>query len=234
MSRRQMVIALLSLCLMSCGQTQKLSAPDVSRFDVPSPTEVGRPTMDEMIEIINEAYAAHPDSNLQLVQAEIWTKLRSLPKTTRTAEPEAVASSSIFRLSYQELLLLASKPWYAVPTNTCRTLAVNETDRQWPSYSTQYQNRPDAFRHAYWNILMCRRINEEWARLFSTAHESDQENGLLDAQMDLNNNGIGRAIWRTFPGRSEAGYSELVKTFRYTKVTSFSGAVPYLIYLAGS
>ncbi len=33
--------------------------------------------------------------------------------------------------------------------------------------------RIDATRHIYWNVLMTRGVSEEWAEVFSCAHEQD-------------------------------------------------------------
>jgi len=54
-----------------------------------------------------------------------------------------------------------------------------------------WQTNGDAFRHGYWNALMVRSIGAYWAEQFATAHESEETN-LLDKEMDLTNNAIGR------------------------------------------
>lgn len=55
--------------------------------------------------------------------------------------------------------------------------------------------RGDAFRHAYWNAVMTKEIDETWARKFATAHESETPAG-NDRTMDLRNNGVGRGVGR--------------------------------------
>lgn len=195
--------------------------------------DVATTSLEDMADIINRAYATYPDSAVGPVRAFIWEELKSRKTAGRKPEPMSVQSYSIFDLNWQETLVLMSEPWNGPATSTCRTLAVNEANRQWPTYS-QIRDKADGFRHAYWNILMCRRISEDWARKLSTAHEYGSPNGLLDAQMDLNNNGIGRALWRSYGwSKSESQYSTIVKDWQYVKVTSFSGAVPYIIYLSG-
>lgn len=234
-----MSLLLIGLTVMAgCGKDNPV-APEV-KSTYPSMDwyqahhdEMATVSLEEMTTIINRAYAAYLDSAIDPVRTFIWDELKSLKTQPRRAEPMDVESYSIFTLNWQENLLLLSEPWNGLPTNTCRNLAMNETGRQWPNYN-QFQDKADGFRHAYWNILMCRRISEDWARKFSSAHEYGSPNGLLDAQMDLNNNGLGRAIWRAYIwSKSEAEYSTIVKDWRYTKVDRFDGAVPYIIYLAG-
>lgn len=234
-----LVVAGMTLLVSGCGHKSPLDPaatqqlPSMAWYEA-HPDEVGFVTLDQMVAIIERAYVANPDSSIDEVRAFIWTELKKAKQLSTPPGKTSINSYSIFSLNWQETLLLMGEPWNAFPTNTCRSLAVDETNRQWPGYA-QFQDRADGFRHAYWNILMCRRISEDWARKFSTAHEYGAVNGLLDAQMDLNNNGIGRALWRSYSwSRSESQYSGIVKGWQYVKVTSFSGAVTYIIYLAGA
>jgi hypothetical protein len=236
MYRSLFLALILTFSVISCGQRAiSVVAPEIPVVTIPDSSDVGRPTLDEMCAVIGRAYAANPDSNRSRVQQHIWMELRNMKHEDQQVGPLSVESSSIYNLNWQEILLLAQYPEYAWATKTSRDDAVSETNRQWPSYTSQYQNKPDAFRHAYWNILMSRRACVEWAYSYSTAHESGATNGLLDSQMDLNNNALGRSIWRYHTwSRTEASYSDLVKRWQYTKVTSFTGNVGYLIYLTGS
>lgn len=244
-SRRLMfvvlVIAAIGAFTASCGKVNQLTGSEYADDLYPSmgwytahTDEVSTVSLEQMADIVNRAYAAHPDSAIGPVRQFIWNELKATPPKSKTVnEPMSVDSYSFYGLTKQEQLLLLGEPWYAKRTYESRDAAVNETSRQWPNYP-QYQDKADGFRHAYWNILMCNRINEDWARKFSTAHEYGAVNGLLDSQMDLNNNGIGRALWRVYAtSRSESQYSSIVKGWQYVKVTSFTNAVPYIIYLAG-
>lgn len=65
-----------------------------------------------------------------------------------------------------------------------------------------YQNRSDAFRHCYWNWLMCKSSSIEWATAFGNAHEGSSPND-DDTRMDLNNNMVGRRIFSSNPSASE-------------------------------
>jgi hypothetical protein len=52
----------------------------------------------------------------------------------------------------------------------------------------------DAFRHAYWSALQAKEYGPDWARSFTTAHESVPGNPANREAMDLYNNGIGIQI----------------------------------------
>ena len=67
-------------------------------------------------------------------------------------------------------------------------------------------DQSDAFRHAIWNLLMCKYVDKPWAQAFATAHEcaSEEElqeegcHGFTKAEhtvMDLHNNQEGRDLW---------------------------------------
>ena len=57
-------------------------------------------------------------------------------------------------------------------------------------------NNGDAFRHAYWNALMTKRMNKDIAKEFADAHEYGQTG--IASQMDLLNNQIGRNDGETY------------------------------------
>lgn len=105
--------------------------------------------------------------------------------------------------------------------------------------STPYLNtKADAFRHAYWNILLSKYVSEEFAEAFTTAHESNSEHPDQTA-MDLHNNKIGRAIAQRFPDASDTELADILSKefyqytddpFRFTNAgPEFNG----LIYIAG-
>ena len=90
-------------------------------------------------------------------------------------------------------------------------------------YNTDaWQDNADAFRHAYWNALMTKRISKfytiptgtpefpssitveiDFAKLFADAHETDPDNIGVDKEMDLRNNALGREMAETYSELSE-------------------------------
>jgi murein DD-endopeptidase MepM/ murein hydrolase activator NlpD len=69
----------------------------------------------------------------------------------------------------------------------------------------------DAFRHAYWNILLTKKFGEDWTRRFTTAHEALPGNGASREAMDLYNNEVGRKIASNNPNADETRLTVLLK-----------------------
>ena len=68
----------------------------------------------------------------------------------------------------------------------------------------QLSTKANAFRHALWNILICRKTlkftkNENksvvWAQKFTDLYEKVTKNEYLDEAMDLHNNRVGRKVF---------------------------------------
>lgn len=68
----------------------------------------------------------------------------------------------------------------------------------------------DAFRHAYWNALMTRRLGETFARKYATAHETVPNPASREA-MDLYNNERGRSIALEHPDASPEELASLIQ-----------------------
>jgi hypothetical protein len=68
----------------------------------------------------------------------------------------------------------------------------------------------DAFRHIYWNVLMSRRIGEDFATSFGTAHEGVPGNPADREAMDLYNNELGRRIARENPDATEEELQQII------------------------
>ncbi len=68
----------------------------------------------------------------------------------------------------------------------------------------------DAFRHAYWNAIMTRRTDAEFAEAFATAHETGSDTPEADQAMDLHNNAVGRRIAVAHPDATDEELFDLV------------------------
>lgn len=123
--------------------------------------------------------------------------------------------------------------WYSgnvLPTYRASQDAWTEAERQWPGMDANH-TKADAFRHAFWNILLAKRINLWWALAYTTAHESCGPEGLVKA-MDLHNNDVGRRIFSLQRSRSESQLSTTVKNYSYRRVSSVREmGTPSLVYL---
>lgn len=69
----------------------------------------------------------------------------------------------------------------------------------------------DAFRHAYWNALMIKRFNTNFAQNYANAHEGVAGNPATREAMDLYNNSVGRRIALEHPGASDEELANLVQ-----------------------
>ncbi|MCD8742521.1 hypothetical protein LT679_18065 [Mucilaginibacter roseus] len=59
-------------------------------------------------------------------------------------------------------------------------------------------NKADAIRHAYWNVLMAKNIDNAFAEKMATAHESEAGDTYAK-KMDLHNNAVGRQLVKNNP-----------------------------------
>nr|WP_154892616.1 hypothetical protein [Paenibacillus xylanexedens] len=71
-------------------------------------------------------------------------------------------------------------------------------------YNGANDGKQDAFRHAYWNILMTRDIGASQAKEVADTHEEFNPGTAMQGQMDDYNNSVGRSL---FPGGSPSNSS---------------------------
>ncbi|WP_168123794.1 hypothetical protein [Paenibacillus sp. HB172176] len=72
-------------------------------------------------------------------------------------------------------------------------------------YSRPEDGKQDAFRHAYWNILMTRDIGSGQAKEVADIHEEYNPGSALANEMDLYNNSIGRGAYSAvLPGADDS------------------------------
>jgi len=94
--------------------------------------------------------------------------------------------------------------------NASRTpsIAENETVRRFGGQGED--DRSDAFRHAYWNALMVKYSNKDYAKDIATAHETASPN-TMPKTMDLHNNEVGRTIGEIYKDQSDDAIADAVK-----------------------
>ncbi len=102
--------------------------------------------------------------------------------------------------------------------------------------------KADAFRHAYWNILMTKRTSSIFAEVEGFAHETNclDPNDPKAKAMDLHNNKVGRNLALQFPTSSEEEILVKLKDYKYvftddptTYEASATNDQDALIYFAG-
>lgn len=200
----------------------------------PAPAPIGtepvadaRPTLEQLDALIDQLRADVPDLALEdpdfiaLLADEVaaWS-----PRPATTWSYDLGGTT----LTGAELQLLLTHPWWVKKTRQASDDAKARAAVVFPG--GQYRTRADAFRHAYWNVLLSSRISLSWATNFATAHESESSG--VDRAMDLHNNMVGRGIYAAHMTASEPSLSAYVQTKCTTKVTNAAGmATPCLVFL---
>ncbi|MFA6473754.1 MAG: hypothetical protein WCV85_02680 [Patescibacteria group bacterium] len=190
-------------------------------------SEIAIPSLDVFAQIADSIIDGKVISDTILIRDKIWEALRACGKGN--ASTPTATSYSISNLTSQEFWLLMANPWNANATNTARNLALSAAQNVWPG--SQYQTKADAFRHAYWNILMSKYVSISWAQQVATAHESESPN-TVDKAMDLDNNAVGRRLYSQYSWYSESDFVYMLRYYTYVKVSSIPAYTWYLVYLA--
>lgn len=236
-SRLALVFALAAILATSCGRSPSVLGPQTgtvpSTFDefTTRQGEIIVPSLTEFSALVDRVVAGHPEATPDEIRQGIWEELRAsrLRSPERDARPLA-ATRYLGDLTPAELWLLMSNFWLADETEDATNEAIAETGRQWQGWSDFEDTKPDAFRHAYWNVLLSKYVNETWASKFATAHESQTPAG-LPKSMDLHNNAVGRGIFRSNSTKSQAQLSSIVKNYRYIYVTTFNQSYNGLVHI---
>lgn len=95
-------------------------------------------------------------------------------------------------LNPQEQALYDSNVWKGTQSLYYGKIAFDAADARY-TVDVLHNGNGDAFRHAYWNALMVKHIDYNWAYDWATAHEEGAPNNPpLEKEMDLYNNREGR------------------------------------------
>jgi RHS repeat-associated protein len=98
------------------------------------------------------------------------------------------------RLNDKEKMLVLLNPIAAYEVREARIKAEFATRKRFPDVKVAWNNQADAYRHAYWNAEMTRRMGMSLAEKFATAHEAGENNNPQEKQMDLYDNMVGREL----------------------------------------
>lgn len=103
--------------------------------------------------------------------------------------------------------IFLKNPRYFIPTLKATAETIKICDYKFGDQH-HLDNPTNAFRHAYWNYLICIRCfkvsgsmekSVEWAEKVTNLHEDLSPNEDLAREMDLHNNRIGREVFLKFP-----------------------------------
>ncbi len=109
-------------------------------------------------------------------------------------------------------------PRYFIPTLRATLETIKVCDDEFGD-AHHLDNPANAFRHAYWNFLICvkcykvagpREKVADWAKKITELHEDLSPNDELAREMDLHNNQIGREIFKKYG-------DEIVEPVKYFK-----------------
>ena len=174
-------------------------------------------------------------------------ELNNFVAPKRVKEDEMTNSYWGANLSPEEVQVLKDHfGWGMEPLlmNNWKNLAIKTAQEVYPDLDGDGMllNDPgDAFRHGYWNALITRTYGEDFARDFTTAHETEPNSdpdALEQSFMDLHNNEVGIQIAIDNPNASK----EELKNLVYEALTSgelyvwdgndiyYSNECPYCIY----
>lgn len=186
--------------------------------------------LDTLAQTTNSILISEPNLSEHQLRDRLFDELRKL-KEERDHQKRGIPSGPTIwghELTWAEFWLLYWNSTNIIPTFQASQDAKNESQRQWTNMSGD-DTKQDAFRHAYWNVLLAKRISLGWARDFSNAHESESKNQAAK-RMDLHNNGIGRNEYSRYWSRSDAWFSIHFKNFTYIfHPHNFTGPFEYAL-----
>jgi len=140
-------------------------------------------------------------------------------------------------------ILFLSRPRLIAPTLRATHKTMEICDRL---YGKEHHKstRGNAFRHAFWNYLMCHEHyklvkNEQkaviWAKKVTDLYEKVTQNSIMDEKMDLHNNKIGRVQFQlnTLLNEEEMVSFFTEKAKKAVKITSVNENYPQneLVYI---
>lgn len=146
--------------------------------------------------------------------------------------------------AFRLMWALLQRPFLIWPTWKATQQTMQECNSLYGS--THHMNgKPNAFRHALWNILICKKTlkytkndhkSAKWAKKVTDLHEKMAKSEVLDTMMDLHNNEIGR---RLFLAKKDQNDSELKvfllkkleKAQKVTKIEDFRHMENELVYI---
>jgi hypothetical protein len=216
--------AVCVLGAIGCGVPDAVPGGTPLSDDAPLSDEeilsVPAPTPDEYVKVYEELL--NQDPNLD-PESHSFARLvlRKIKETTAQSSPDAVVmqGTSVLSLTKAEWLLVNRYPRKAVASFAAAKLAEVRAGAFDYGYGLA-GGKSDAFRHAYWNVLMAKCCGLDWARDFATAHESESYSKLDDVKMDLNNNEVGRNIFSSAPEAWDAEHVQMIKDFSTSCMSS--------------
>ncbi|HYH81121.1 MAG TPA: hypothetical protein VEX86_15065 [Longimicrobium sp.] len=217
--RAFVLLAIFAILLIACDSP---SGPGDEPLTDEEILNVTPPDLDMLVQAYETVRSDHPrvseDSNefSRLLLKEVEKRTTSGTGNRVAATGRAVLP----RLTSAEWkVIMSRKNWQkAGPMKTIKEEAEGRAAAEFPA-NTLLDGTGDAFRHAYWNVLMAKTFSVEWAREWATAHESETPEG-NQKNMELNNNEVGRNLVSNNPTLDAAALAEKIKAYPVACVSS--------------
>lgn len=237
MLKRRGVFWILSLAsVLAAHATASCSsgehhAPDASGDVVDKLDTLGPITLDDVVIAVDLVRSDHPNLDPSSVEFRraLFEALRvrssGLRPQSQRPQPHLRIQSEYLNggiLTPAERLLVFFHPVNAFITQQASEDATNKALELFPDDTIQRTTRGDAFRHAYWSILLAKRVDITWSEDFTTAHEEKADEPDDETGMDLHNNAVGRLVFFGNQTASESRLAEIAFGRTYRRVNGLS------------
>jgi len=155
----------------------------------------------------------------------------------------------IKQLSFEQMLhltfVLIRRPLLIRPTLRATKQTMKICDSLYGK-AHHKNGKANAFRHAFWNIEICRRSysvtnnvdkSVNWAKKITDLHEKMAPNEKLETAMDIHNNEIGRILFLSFFDQNESKIIDFIKkrakyAQKMTKIQDIEKCENELVYIS--
>lgn len=211
------VISTLALLLLlttsTAGASERISSEQ--QLFVDALQTLSYDEIDQILLEVQEFQLRNPEVSLEQVNSHVRTlvlqQVQKPLRSTREHEQQDSGVQSTFEadtmiptyfkeLNWLEIQYCGTNPYYCLKTYSYAQTAITTAQRYYSGTSLA-DGKGDAFRHAYWNVLMVRGTSITWAKNFAAAHEVGEPGNLNTPafQMDVYNNAQGQYIGQTAP-----------------------------------
>lgn len=198
----------LLLVLFSCSKKSNVddpaNLPDGPVTEAEMKTVDPRPTIEEVIAAYEKLTTDDPalKNDEEALGRQLFNYFKygkATGLTNRQLTPNDIGDIAQ-RLTYEEWKIVILNPNKSYKAYKTVAPAGTAARNNYPcDADAGYEDsKADAVRHAYWNILMAKNIDSEFAEKMATAHESEGGNSYA-TKMDLHNNAVGRQLVKDNP-----------------------------------
>jgi len=227
-----------TILLSACGYEEENNVDEQNGGQVEAGDPVGPisasefnsvqpPTYTQFVELYEEIVGLEPDlvNDEETLTIKIFNRVKELNATN--ARATNISSRSFFytvtRLTIDEWKVILLNPVDSYNAFDTVSTSSEAAELSYPCDSTIgfEDGKADAVRHAYWNALMVRWVNPDFAEQFATAHESSSASNAA-SKMDLHNNKFGRDFAIKFPDATDEQILEMLLQQKFTYIENMN------------